>query len=82
MRLSVPAAACHGGELGHSPARHVFRGKFQGATLTLICHSAMGHHRLVYDLSEKGTLRSTMEMSSDGKQRSAMFEGVYHRQKA
>ena len=56
----------------------IFRGKFQGQTLTLTCHNAMGHHRLVYDFSEKGTLRSKMEMSPDGKKWSAMFDCVYH----
>lgn len=57
----------------------VFRGKFQGQTLTLECKNAMGHHRLVYDFGEKGTLRSKMESTQDGKKWSAMFDGVYHK---
>jgi hypothetical protein len=57
----------------------VFRGRFQGQTLTLTCQNPMGHHRLVYDFNEKGTLRSKMEMSQDGKKWSAMLDGVYHR---
>ena len=56
----------------------LFRGKFQGQTLTLTCKNAMGNHRLVYDFSEKGTLRSKMETSTDGKQWNAMFDAVYH----
>jgi hypothetical protein len=56
-----------------------FRGKFQGDTLTLLSKGPMGHNRLTYDLREKGTLRSKMEMSQDGKQWSAMFDGVYHK---
>ena len=57
----------------------VFRGKFQGQTLALTCHNVMGHHRLVYDFSEQGTLRSKMESSKDEKQWNAMFDGIYHR---
>jgi len=56
----------------------VFRGKFQGQTLTLECKNPMGHHRLAYDFSEKGTLRSKMESTQDGKKWSPMFDGVYH----
>src|SRR5262245_55599697 len=36
----------------------VFRGKNQGQVLTLVCKNAMGTHRLVYDLSQKDTLRA------------------------
>jgi len=57
----------------------VFRGKFQGQVLTLECKNAMGHHRLTYDFSEKGTLRSKMESNQDGKKWSPMFDGVYHK---
>jgi hypothetical protein len=57
----------------------VFRGSLAGQRLTLTCQNAMGTHRLAYDLSEKGTLRSRMESSKDGKQWAPMFDGVYHR---
>jgi hypothetical protein len=57
----------------------VFRGKLEGRTLTLLCKNAMGQHRLVYDLAEKGTLRARMESSQDGKQWKPMFDGAYHR---
>jgi hypothetical protein len=57
----------------------VFRGRLEGQRLTLLSKNFMGHHRLTYDLSEKGTLRTKMEMSGDGKQWKAMFDGVYHR---
>ena len=56
----------------------VFRGKFQGDTLTLTSQSQMGHHRMMYDFSEEGTMRSKMDMSSDKKQWNTVFEGVYH----
>ena len=56
-----------------------FRGKFQGQILTLTCQNAMGTHRLVYDLSEKNTLRSSMETAPDGKTFAPMFDGVYHK---
>ena len=58
----------------------VFRGKLKGPVLTVTSKSPMGHHRLTYDVAEKGTLRSKMEMSEDGKQWQVMFEGVYHKQ--
>ena len=56
-----------------------FRGKLQGERMTLTAKNAMGMHRLSYDFSEKGTLRSKMEMSADGKQWGVMFDGVYHK---
>jgi hypothetical protein len=56
----------------------VFRGKFVGQTVTLLNHGPMGHHRMTYDFSEKGTLRSKMETSQDQKQWTPMFDGVYH----
>ena len=57
----------------------VFRGKFAGDVLTLQAENPMGKHRLTYDFKEKGTIRSKMEMSKDGKTWKAMFDGVYHR---
>jgi hypothetical protein len=57
----------------------VFRGKLQDRVLALTSKNPMGHNRLTYDLSEKGTLRMKMEMSADGKQWQAMFDGVYHK---
>lgn len=57
----------------------VFRGTLEGQKMTLASQSAMGHHRISYDFSEEGTLRSRMEMSSDGKQWKPLFDGVYHR---
>ncbi|HKB16916.1 MAG TPA: DUF1579 family protein [Planctomycetota bacterium] len=57
----------------------VFRGKFEGKGMTLTCKNAMGTHRLSYDLSEAGTLRSRMETSQDGKTWTPMLEGVYHK---
>jgi hypothetical protein len=57
----------------------LFRGKFDGSRLTLTCTNPMGHHRLAYDFSERGTMRSRMETSADGQRWSPMFDGVYHR---
>jgi hypothetical protein len=55
----------------------VFRGKFDGAKLTLTAKNPMGQHRLTYDFSDKKNLRSKMETSQDGKSWMAMFDGVY-----
>jgi len=56
----------------------VFRGTFDGDRLTLTSKGPMGFNRMGYDFNEKGTLRSRMEMSQDGKQWKTLFEGVYH----
>jgi hypothetical protein len=56
----------------------VFRGKFQGQVLTLVCKNPMGTHRLSYDFAERGTLRSRMESSQDGQSWQPMFDGVVH----
>jgi len=58
----------------------VFRGKLEEKRMALTSQNAMGLHRMTYDLSEKGTLRSRMETSRDGKQWTPMFDGVYHRE--
>jgi uncharacterized protein DUF1579 len=57
----------------------LFRGKFEGQSLTLTCKNPMGTHRLTYDLREPGTIRSKMESAQDGKTWAPMFEGVYHK---
>ncbi len=57
----------------------LFRGRFEGERLTVTCKNPMGTHRLSYDLLEKGTIRSKMETSQDGKTWAPMFEGVYHK---
>ena len=53
------------------------------ATLAVVagftCANFMGTHRLTYDFGEKGTLRSKMETTQDGKKWMPMFDGVYHR---
>ncbi len=56
----------------------VFRGKFSGETLAVICENSMGRHRMTYDFSEKRTLRSRMESTLDGDVWQPMFDGVYH----
>ena len=57
----------------------VFRGVFDGEVLTL-AHGGPGMHaRFTYDLSEEGRMKSRMEMSQDGGDWEALFEGVYER---
>lgn len=56
-----------------------FRGKFEGQALTMLAKNPMGQHRMTYDLREKGTMRSKMETSKDGKSWKAMFDGVYQK---
>jgi hypothetical protein len=60
--------------------REEFRGAWQGAVLTLTSKNPMGFMRLTYDLSKPGTLQNRGEMSPDGKQWSALFDGVHRRQ--
>ncbi len=62
---------------GMGPDR--YRGKFEGERLTLTGKHATGTDRIVYDLREKGTCRSTTESSQDGKTWTPTFEGVYRR---
>lgn len=57
----------------------VFTGQFDGDVLTL-GHGGPGMHvRMTYDLTETGTLRSKMEMSSDGDEWQTLFEGLLKR---
>ena len=57
----------------------VFRGRFDGDRLTVTSRNPMGFARLVYDHSEKGVLRSSMQMSPDGESWSTLFDGLYRR---
>lgn len=59
--------------------REEFRGKLEGQRMMLTAKNAMGQHRIIYDFSEKGALRSKMETSADGKTWSALFDGVYRK---
>lgn len=55
----------------------VFTGNLKNDILT-VAHGGPGMHaRLTYDLSKPGTLRTSMEMSQDGKAWNKMFDGVY-----
>jgi Protein of unknown function (DUF1579) len=57
----------------------VFRGTFNGEVLT-IAHGGPGMHaRLTYDLSQEKRLKMRMEMSKDGKEWKALFDGEYAR---
>ena len=57
----------------------VFRGAFTGDVLT-IAHGGPGMHaRLTYDLSHDKRLKMRMEMSKDGKEWKALFDGEYAR---
>lgn len=56
-----------------------FRGTWKGEVLTLMSKSPMGHARLTYDFAKAGVLKSSMEMSQDGKTWAKMFDGSYSR---
>jgi hypothetical protein len=58
---------------------HEFRGKLENERMSVLQVSAMGLLRLEYDLREKGTMRSKMEASKDGREWKPVFEGVYHK---
>lgn len=62
--------------LGSPP--EVFKGNFEGDVLT-VAHGGQMHVRLTYDLSRKGILGSSMEMSQDGKAWNKLFECDYAR---
>lgn len=51
-----------------------FRGAWSGDVLTLSSKTPMGHARLTYDFASAGVMRSSMEMSSDGKTWSKFFD--------
>jgi hypothetical protein len=57
----------------------VFVGGFEGDVLTL-GHGGPGMHaRMTYDLTDAETMRSRMEMSTDGAAWSTLFDAVYRR---
>jgi hypothetical protein len=58
---------------------HEFRGKLENERMSVLQVSSMGLLRLEYDLREKGTMRSKMEASKDGREWKPVFEGVYHK---
>lgn len=59
---------------------NIFKGNFNGDTLTMTCVDHQGHSRLTYQFTGPSSLRSTMEMSQDGKNWMKLFEGAYERQ--
>ena len=57
----------------------LFRGRCEGAVLT-IAHGGPGlHARMTYDLTEPEHMTSRMEMSQDGLDWKTLFEGSYTR---
>ena len=59
---------------------HEFRGKLENGLMSVLQVNSMGLLRLEYDLREKGTMRSKMEASKDGREWKPVFEGAYHKQ--
>lgn len=57
----------------------IFRGHFQGDVLTMTSEGPMGRMRYTSDYGTKGTLKTRMEMSSDGRTWQTLFEGTYKR---
>jgi hypothetical protein len=60
-------------------AVNLFKGNFNGDTLTMNCTDQQGETRLTYVYSGSTSLRSKMEMSQDGKNWMTLFEGTYTR---
>ncbi|MFQ5718590.1 MAG: DUF1579 family protein [Acidobacteriota bacterium] len=58
---------------------NVFRGSFDGDTLTLSSHDPRVHSRTVFDFGAPGSYRFKMEMSQDGNAWHAMMEATYSR---
>lgn len=62
-----------------SGQREEFRGTWNGDQLTLQSKNQMGFMRLQYDLSTEGRLVTRGEMSADGENWKAMFDGEHER---
>ena len=58
----------------------VFRGRFEGMTLTAQCTNPAGTHRLTHELGRPGEYVTRMETSADGDTWRLMLEGTYRRQ--
>jgi Protein of unknown function (DUF1579) len=57
----------------------IFKGRFEGTTLTLSSKNPQMQARMTYDLSRENTLHSRMEMSPDGKQWKTFFDATYEK---
>jgi hypothetical protein len=62
-------------------APNVFKGDFNGNTLSMLCVDGQGHCRTTSEFRKPGEYFFRMEMSQDGQQWMTMMEGVYTRQK-
>ena len=58
---------------------NVFRGQFEGNTLTLSFAGAQGHHRTVFSLTEPNQYEFRMDVSQDGQEWYTFMEGTYAR---
>lgn len=59
---------------------NIFKGNFDGDTLTMTCVDHQGHSRLTWTYTSTTSMRSKMEMSQDGQRWMTLFEGSYTRQ--
>jgi uncharacterized protein YodC (DUF2158 family) len=60
-------------------AAEIFTGRFDGNVLT-VAHGGPGMHaRMAYDVTDGDVMKTRMEMSSDGTEWRALFDGVYRR---
>ncbi len=64
---------------GMGQGREEFRGKWDGDHLVLTSRNLQGQVRMHSDFSRAGVLASAMEMSTDGKQWTKLFDGIYRR---
>jgi hypothetical protein len=56
---------------------NVYRGNFEGDTLTLNNKNPMGHSRAIFDLSKAGSYTFRMEFSQDGQKWVPFMDGSY-----
>lgn len=58
---------------------NVFRGQFEGDTLSMTCQDAQGHFRVTWDFAETGRHSFRMDVSQDGAEWKTSMEGTYAR---
>ncbi len=57
----------------------VFTGGFDGDVLTVAHGGPAMHVRMTYDVTDRDAMKTRMEMSADGSEWKALFDGVYRR---
>jgi len=58
---------------------NVYKGKFEGTTLSMARREAQGHSRVVWEFPDGGNYKFRMDFSPDGSQWHPFMEGAYAR---